>query len=75
MARRQTRRSISLKWSTYQRFQKMCAEDGRSMSGYLEDKLNAEMDRRGRPIELVREPRPNGTKHVNPPTAGGVFSW
>ena len=53
----------------------MCAEDGKSMSGYLEDTLIAEMDRRGRPLELVREPRPNGTKHVNPGTAGGVWTF
>lgn len=75
MAKAQYRRTVSLKWSVYQRVQKMCKEDGVSVSSYIESQITMDMDARERPAEEVREPKP-GTPGRRPPSdsaASGIF--
>ena len=62
MAKRQTRRSISLKGLTYQRLQKWCARQGTSMSGTLENIIAEKMDALGIPEETTLDPRPEPPK-------------
>lgn len=58
MAKRQTRRAISVKGLTYQRLQKYCEARGRSVSGYLEEIIKKDLDDKGWPEETTLEPRP-----------------
>lgn len=44
-----TRRSISVKGSTYARLKKRCDEIGSSVSGYLETLIDADLSRKGVP--------------------------
>lgn len=73
--KKQTRRSISVTGLTYQRLEAYCKAEDRSVSGLLEEIIHAKMDDVEQPRETLLRPKPNGVKHVNPPTAGGVFSW
>lgn len=56
MARKQTRRSISLKGLTYQRLKNHCEAKGRSISGYLEEIVAARLDAEGVPVPDKLEP-------------------
>jgi len=47
MAKRQTRRSISVKGITHVRVKDFCDATGRSMSGYLEELLEEKMTEAG----------------------------
>jgi len=63
MAKRQTRRAISVKGLTYQRLKAYCDAQGRSVSGFLEDIVHEKMDDLGQPRETLLKGRPNGHKH------------
>jgi hypothetical protein len=58
MAKRQTRRSISVKGITYQRLKDYCDGTGKSVSGFLEDIIAEKLDAAGVPIPTVLKPRP-----------------
>ncbi|HEY0133647.1 MAG TPA: hypothetical protein VGB85_06190 [Nannocystis sp.] len=58
MAKRQTRRSISVKGITYQRLKDFCESSGLSVSGYLEDIIAEKLDAAGVPVPTVVKPRP-----------------
>ena len=58
MAKRQTRRSISVKGITYQRLKDYCQAQGRSVSGYLEDIIAENLDAAGVPVPTRVEPAP-----------------
>jgi len=66
MAKRTTRRSISVKGLTYQRLKKHCAEynstrkpaDHLSLSGFVEELVIAKLTELGVPEETVLVPRP-----------------
>ena len=59
MAKRQTRRSISVKGITYQRLKDFCDGSGRSVSGYLEEIIAERLDAAGAPTPTVLKPRPD----------------
>ena len=58
MAKRQTRRSISVKGITYQRLKNFCESQGMSVSGYLEDIIASRLDEANVPVPEKVEPRP-----------------
>lgn len=58
MAKRQTRRSISVKGLTYQRLKNFCRDQGLSVSGYLEGIIAARLDEQQVPVPERVEPRP-----------------
>ncbi|MCA9635691.1 MAG: hypothetical protein KC420_06630 [Myxococcales bacterium] len=58
MAKRQTRRSISVKGITYQRLKDYCEASGLSVSGYLEDIIAEKLDAAGVPVPTVVKARP-----------------
>ena len=58
MAKRQTRRSISIKGLTYQRLKDFCESQDRSVSGYLEEIIAERLDAVGAPVPERVEPRP-----------------
>ena len=58
MAKRQTRRSISVKGITYQRLKDYCDAQGKSVSGYLEELIAEKLDAAGVPVPTVLKPRP-----------------
>ena len=57
MAKRQTRRSISVKGITYQRLKNYCQAHGISVSGYLEEIIAEKLDAAGVPVPDFVEPR------------------
>ena len=57
MAKRQTRRSISVKGITYQRLKDYCRAENRSVSGYLEEIIAEKLDAAGAPVPTHVEPR------------------
>ena len=58
MAKRQTRRSISVKGITYQRLKNYCEAHDLSISGYLEQIIAEKLDAAGVPVPERVEPRP-----------------
>lgn len=58
MAKRQTRRSISVRGVTYQRLKNFCDAEGLSVSGYLEDIIAERLDAAGVPVPTYVPPRP-----------------
>lgn len=52
-----TRRSISVKGLTYQRIKKYCDARGLSVSGWIEDLIEAKMLEEGIPKEFVLAPK------------------
>jgi len=60
MARRQTRRSISVKGLTYQRLKSFCESQTPplSLSGFVEELVIKKLDELGAPEETVLIPRP-----------------
>ena len=58
MAKRQTRRSISVKGITYQRLKDYCDTHDLSVSGYLEDLIAEKLDAAGVPVPAILKPRP-----------------
>ena len=59
MAKRQTRRSISVKGITYQRLKNYCESQGMSISGFLEDIIAARLDAERVPVPKRVEPTPS----------------
>ena len=57
MAKRQTRRSISVKGITYQRLKDFCDTNGLSVSGYLEEIIAERLDAAGVPVPTVLKAR------------------
>lgn len=57
MAKRTTRRSISVKGITYQRLKDYCDANNKSVSGYLEEILAEKLDAAGAPMPTVLKPR------------------
>lgn len=57
MAKRQTRRSISVKGITYQRLKDYCEAYGLSVSGYLEEIIAEKLDAAGVPVPTVVKPQ------------------
>jgi hypothetical protein len=57
MAKRQTRRSISVKGLTYQRLKNFCETQNLSVSGYLEDIIAQRLDAANVPVPERVEPR------------------
>lgn len=58
MAKRQTRRSISVKGITYQRLKDFCDAHDKSVSGFLEEIIAERLDAAGVPVPTVLKPRP-----------------
>ena len=58
MAKRQTRRSISVKGITYQRLKDFCDAHDKSVSGFLEEIIAERLDAAGVPVPSVLKPRP-----------------
>ena len=67
MAKRQTRRSISVKGITYQRLKNFCEAQGLSVSGYLEDIIANRLDEANVPVPERVDPRPEPTKQPGAP--------
>jgi hypothetical protein len=65
MAKRQTRRSISVKGLTYQRLKNFCETQNLSVSGYLEDIIAQRLDAANVPIPERVEPRPKAKSSEN----------
>ncbi|HRI07139.1 MAG TPA: hypothetical protein PKW35_04935 [Nannocystaceae bacterium] len=65
MAKRQTRRSISVKGITYQRLKDYCEAYGLSVSGYLEDIIAEKLDAAGVPVPTVVKHEPAPQKPVD----------
>lgn len=59
MAKRQTRRSISVKGITYQRLKDYCDANDKSVSGFLEEIIGEKLDAAGVPVPTVLKPRPS----------------
>ncbi len=66
MAKRQTRRSISVKGITYQRLKDYCEACGLSVSGYLEEIIAEKLDAAGVPVPTVVKQRPQPKLPANP---------
>lgn len=66
MAKRQTRRSISVKGITYQRLKDYCDANNISVSGYLEEIIAERLDAAGVPVPTVLKSRPERKAEVQP---------
>lgn len=47
MARKQTRRSLGVSGKTYARIEAYCKREGRSIAGYIEELVGADLDAKG----------------------------
>lgn len=59
MPKKQTRRGISVKGLTHQRLKDYCDGIGKSVSGYLEELIAADMEAKGVPAHTVLRPPPH----------------
>jgi hypothetical protein len=66
MAKRLTRRSISVKGITYQRLKDFCDNNGLSVSGYLEEIIAERLDAAGVPVPTVLKARPERKSEEQP---------
>jgi hypothetical protein len=66
MAKRQTRRSISVKGITYQRLKDFCDTNNLSVSGYLEEIIAERLDAAGVPVPTVLKARPERKSEEQP---------
>jgi len=57
MAKKQTRKSISVKGITYQRVKDYCDKEKRSVSGFLEEIIAEKMDALGVPVPTLLRPK------------------
>jgi hypothetical protein len=73
MAKRQTRRSISVKGLTYQRLKNFCEEQNMSVSGYLEQIIADRLDAANVPVPEKVDPRP-AAKPANAPQSEDIIS-
>lgn len=77
MAKRQTRRSISLKGLTYQTLKDYCDANGRSVSGFLEDLIADTMQKERFPwavVLRVHYPKKRTAKDAEDERAA-CFTW
>ena len=74
MAKRQTRRSISVKGITYQRLKNFCEAQNLSVSGYLEDIIASRLDAANVPVPERVEPRPQPKQLEQTPTGEPIIS-
>jgi len=58
MAKKQTRRAISVKGLTYQRIKKHCEGKDLTISGWVEAIVNKKLDELGVAEETILEPKP-----------------
>jgi len=56
MAKKQTRRSLSVKGLSYQRLKAWCDANGRSASGVAEELFEQFLDAQGQPKETILRP-------------------
>lgn len=75
MARRKTRRSISVRGLTYQRLKGYCDARGIAVSAYLETIIAADMAAMGVPEETVLRPRPTRERADTEEIAGQHFTF
>jgi len=78
--KKSTRRSVSIRGLVHQRLMSYCAQEGRSLSGLVEQLSTAYLDRQGQPGEnILRDrvwtspksgPKPEITKKI-----GGVITF
>ena len=77
--RKQTRRSVSVKGITYQRIKDFTAaqDPPKSISGYIEDLVKADLDKRGIPVpEFIKEvPRKKKKEFEDDPPWGNHFTF
>ena len=74
MAKRQTRRSISVKGITYQRLKNFCEDNGVSVSGYLEQIIADKLDAQNVPVPEKVEPRPTAAPKAAEPDQPSIVS-
>lgn len=75
--RRQTRRSISVKGITYQWIKDHCDSEGISVSGYIEELVQEDLDKKGipKPTILRQKPRPKKKDFEDDPPWGNHFTF
>ena len=77
--RKQTRRSISVKGITYQRFKDYCEAQNppKSLSGYIEDIVRDDLDKKGVPVPkaLKEVPRAKKKDFEDDPPWGNHFTF
>jgi hypothetical protein len=66
MAKKQTRRSISVKGITYQRLKAYCDANKKSVSGYLEEIIAEKLDAMGAPVPTTLRPKDPEPGKVKP---------
>lgn len=74
MAKRQTRRSISVKGITYQRLKNFCEDNNVSVSGYLEQIIADKLDAQNVPVPEKVEPRPTAAPKQAEPDQPSIVS-
>lgn len=74
MAKRQTRRSISVKGITYQRLKNFCEDNNVSVSGYLEQIIADKLDAQNVPVPEKVEPRPAAAPKAAEPDQPSIVS-
>lgn len=74
MAKRQTRRSISLKGATYHRLKVKCDGEGVSVSGWLEDIIAPHIEGIADPGPTKPQPKPVAPAEEGDP-ASGYFTF
>jgi len=70
MGKRQTRRSISIKGTTYTRWRAWCESQGQSMSGRLEEIMASDMDAGNAPKIVTPLTVPTPVKQPVQPITG-----
>ena len=75
MAKRQTRRSISVKGITYQRLKNFCERQEISISGYLEDVIAEKLDAAQEPVPERVEPKQPKPPAPTDDVAAGIFTF
>lgn len=75
MAKRQTRRAISVKGRTYLRLKRYCEKHDMSISGYLEQRIAEDMDAAGEPEVHPDEIRARRPRPDTPPEFPAHMMW
>ena len=75
MARKQTRRSISVKGLTYQRLKNHCDANGTAISAFVEELVMDRLDELGVPVETILKPRPAQQPKVPPVITSQHFTF
>lgn len=75
MAKRQTRKSISVKGITYQRLKNYCDSQGRSISGVLEEFIAAHLDAEKVPVPKAIAPPPEPAPTFREDITPAIVTW